>query len=93
MATIKSSQKRNDTGVDPIKGHTYNYQATGQWKDWFIPSDADGFSNFLMDLFSWTKRTPSAKWFQLIGVVEMKINCFFKMFCQKQFSTLFMLCP
>ena len=31
---------------------------------------ANGFSNFLMDLVSWIKRRPSAKWFQLIGVVN-----------------------
>lgn len=70
MVTIKSDQKWNDTGMDLIKGQTYSYQAVGQWIDWYIPSDANGFSKPLMDLFSWTKRTPSAKWFQLIGVVD-----------------------
>ena len=70
MVTISSDQKWNDTGVDFIEGRSYSYQATGQWKDWYIPSDANGFSCLVMDLFSWTKRTPSAKWFQLIGVID-----------------------
>jgi hypothetical protein len=73
MTKIFSVEKWNDAEIDLIEGCQYKYKASGKWIDWFIECDADGycpFLNFLMDLFlRWTKRTPSAKWFQLVGVV------------------------
>jgi hypothetical protein len=71
MTKIFSVEKWNDAEIDLIKGCQYEYKATGKWKDWFIECDANGYSNFLMDLFlRWAKRSPSAKWFQLVGVVD-----------------------
>ncbi len=70
MATIDSKKKWNDAGVDLIAGRRYRYSATGRWKDWFIRCDTDGYSNLFMDLYGWIKRTPSARWFQLIGAVD-----------------------
>jgi hypothetical protein len=70
MATIKSAEKWNDTGFDLIKGSQYSYIANGCWTDWIIKCDANGYSFFLLDIVSSPKRSPSAKWFQLIGVVN-----------------------
>ena len=70
MATIKSNEKWNDTGIDLIEGRRYTYTATGLWKDWKTECDADGYSSFYLDLVSIAKRNPCAKWFQLIGVVN-----------------------
>jgi hypothetical protein len=70
MVIINSKSKWNDTGIDLIKGDIYQYETQGHWTDWYIKCDADGFSNFFLDIFSWTKREPSANWFQLIGVVD-----------------------
>jgi hypothetical protein len=70
MAIIKSVEKWNDTGFDLIKGSQYSYTAIGCWKDWIIKCNPNGYSFFLLDLISSPKRTPSAKWFQLIGVVN-----------------------
>jgi hypothetical protein len=71
MATIESSQKWNDTGIDLIEGQKYKYEAIGEWKDGKMKScDANGYSDFFLDLLSWTKRNRHAKWFQLIGVVN-----------------------
>jgi hypothetical protein len=74
MATIKSMEKWNDTGFDLIKGSQYSYIAIGCWRDWIIKCNANGYSFFLLDLISSLKRTPSAKWFQLIGVVKEDIS-------------------
>ncbi len=75
MTKIFAKTRWNDTKEDLIKGRQYKYTATGKWIDWFILCDADGYSNFLMDfLFGQIKRTPSAKWFQLVGVVKKDIS-------------------
>jgi hypothetical protein len=74
MTKIFAKKKWNDTEKDLIKGRQYKYKATGKWIDWFILCDADGFLPFVnsfMDIFLRDKkRTPSAKWFQLVGVVD-----------------------
>jgi hypothetical protein len=78
MTKIFSKKEWNDAEIDLIKGCQYEYKATGKWIDWFIVCDADGyipFLNFLMDLFlRWTKRRPSARWFQLVGAVNKDIS-------------------
>jgi hypothetical protein len=75
MVKIKSTEKWIDTQIQLLKGSQYVYEAKGEWNDWFIKCSADGYSNFLMDLFlKGIKRTPSAKWFQLVGVVNKDIS-------------------
>lgn len=77
MVNIESKEQWTDTGIELSKNSHYKYEAKGKWNDWFIKCDADGYPdllNFLMDLFlRRIKRTPSAKWFQLIGVVNKDI--------------------
>jgi hypothetical protein len=70
MAKIDSKAKWNETGINLVAGRRYRYQATGFWKDWYIECDANGYSSSLLSLVGWMKRIPSAKWFQLIGVVN-----------------------
>ncbi len=50
MTAIDSKNKWNDSGVNLIAGRRYRYQATGQWKDWYIVCDANGYSNFFINL-------------------------------------------
>ena len=69
-AIIQSKEKWNDTGIDVVKDVLYTYSAKGIWKDSDRECDANGYSNFMLDIFSFTKRTYSAKWFQLIGVIN-----------------------
>jgi hypothetical protein len=74
MVKVFSKEQWNDAEIDLIKGRKYKYNAKGEWIDWFIKCDADGYPkilNFFMDVFlRGTKRTPSAKWFQLVGVIN-----------------------
>ena len=74
MATIFSKAKWNNTTIKLIEGRRYRYQAIGRWKDWYIECDADGYTNFFMNLFKWLKRVPKAKWFQLIGAVDQDLS-------------------
>jgi hypothetical protein len=74
MVKIFSRVKWNDTKIDLIEGCQYKFKATGIWVDLFIPCCADGYPdalNRLMDnIFGrCKKRSPSAKWFQLVGEV------------------------
>jgi hypothetical protein len=76
MIKVESRKKWTDTEIELSKDSHYKYEATGEWKDWFIKCNANGYSNFLMDLFLRPiKRNPSAKWFQLIGVVNKDTSC------------------
>ena len=75
MVKVCSNAKLKDTGIDLIKNCEYKYKATGIWVDWFIPCDADGYPDVLNSLMNTifgrhTKRIPSAKWFQLVGVIK-----------------------
>jgi hypothetical protein len=70
MTVIDSRFKWNDTKVDVVGGLSYSYKANGTWKDWTIECDANGYSRFYLDLFSFLKRTPSARWFQLVASVD-----------------------
>lgn len=79
MAKIDSRKKWNDTGINVVAGRKYKYRATGLWKDWYIECDANGFSQLLMDLGNWTKRVPSAKWFQLVCAVNQDTSKFIKL--------------
>jgi hypothetical protein len=75
MVKVYSSVKLNDTGIYLVKDCEYKYNATGVWVDWFIRCNADGFpdalSSFMDTIFGRNKkRMPSAKWFQLVGVIK-----------------------
>jgi hypothetical protein len=74
MVKVLSKEKWNDTEIELIKGRNYEYNANGKWIDWFIRCDADGYPgilSFSMDVFlRGIKRTPSAKWFRLVGVID-----------------------
>ncbi len=74
MAIIFSRDKWNNTNIKLIEGRSYRYQAIGRWKDWYIECDADGYTNFFMDLAKWLKRVPKAKWFQLVGAVDQDLS-------------------
>jgi hypothetical protein len=75
MTKIYSRKKWNDTKVDLIKDCEYKFKATGMWFDWFIPCSADGYPDALDRLMDnifgrCKKRSPSPKWFQLVGEVD-----------------------
>ena len=79
MTKIFAREKWNDAQIELEKDKKYEYLATGIWIDWFIPCNADGFIqpiNSVADLIFGrnSKRNPSAKWFQLVGVINKNNN-------------------
>jgi hypothetical protein len=79
MVKIESRERWTDTGIDLIAGSHYTYQAKGEWNDWIFKCDANGhltLLNFCLDLIfgKKKKRTHSANWFRLIGVVDKDIS-------------------
>lgn len=60
----------NNASIDVEIGETYNIVSTGNWVDLNIETDADGFSDPLLDNFSHLKRVPEANWFELIAAVD-----------------------
>jgi hypothetical protein len=66
-ATIQADQLWNDTGVDLVAGRTYQMFATGQWRDWTIVADANGFTRWYLKPFK--PRIREERFFRLIGCV------------------------
>lgn len=70
--TITAASFWNDTGIRLIAGQEYHFTATGEWIDWYIPCNADGFASpspFFWP-FEWVRRAPGARWFALIGAID-----------------------
>jgi hypothetical protein len=72
QATIEAKKKWNDTGIELVSGHEYHFAATGQWTDWWIKCDADGFDSphLLLKVFEGLRRSPRSRWFALIGAIN-----------------------
>ena len=68
--SVMSALRWNDMGFTVQSGETYTFHSVSEWVDLSIVTDADGFSNPGMDLFSNLKRVPDALWFELIASVD-----------------------
>lgn len=62
----------NDTGIRILVDQEYHFTTTGQWIDWYVACDADGFVSPSPALwpFEWLRRVPYAPWFALIGAID-----------------------
>lgn len=78
--TIQARKKWNDTGIELISGHEYQFTAEGQWVDRTSHCDADGFSssNLLLRFTEWLRRVPRENWFALIGALDFDKKSIFK---------------
>jgi hypothetical protein len=70
---IDAQEEWNDTGWDVVLGHTYRFTASGTWCDSSIQTDADGFDRWYLWLFRSRRRSPSERWFRLIGMVDREV--------------------
>ena len=71
---VKSADYWTDSSVTVQKGDKYRFEATGKWTDWFITTTADGYKNFIYELFA---RNPKAPMFSLNGAVGRSKPYFF----------------
>ena len=86
--TIDSKLIWNDTGINLVAGQEYHFQATGQWTDWTITSNADGYesTNFFLKLCERLRRMPNSPWFSLIGSIDKDQDSLFLIGTNKQFT-------
>jgi hypothetical protein len=72
QATIEAKKKWNDTGIELARGHEYHFTATGQWTDWRIACDANGYANpnVIFKVLERFRRSPRSRWFALIGALN-----------------------
>lgn len=66
---IYSKPLWNETDLEVRAGETYIFLAKGEWTDWYIVSEADGYEMWHMNLFRSYKRSPENKWFALMGSI------------------------
>ncbi len=71
--SINSVPLWNDIGITVVAGEEFSFSSTGDWVDLSFVSDADGYSNPILDQASNLKRVPSAKWFELIATIDSSI--------------------
>ena len=71
---VQASDKWNDTGFDVRPGEYYEFRAAGEWADWIIRTDADGYEcdEGYMKALARFRRSPDNPWFALIGAVDRK---------------------
>ena len=72
--TIVAGSFWNDTGIPLVSGQEYRFNAVGQWIDFYIQCDADGFRspNPLFWPLEPLRRMPHEPWFALIGAIDRK---------------------
>ena len=66
--SIASRPRAVSTGLQLQSGRSYAVRARGEWTDWFIRTDADGYEspNWYMRLAERYRRMPHARWFALV---------------------------
>jgi hypothetical protein len=72
QTTIEAKKKWNYTDIELVRGHEYQFTATGQWIDSWIECDANGFAspNPVFRATEGLRRSPRSRWFTLIGALN-----------------------
>jgi hypothetical protein len=70
--TIRAHELWNRTGVAIEASATYLFEVRGDqhWFDFWIETDADGYSRWWLKLVEGLRRVPTANWFALIGTLD-----------------------
>lgn len=71
---VFAAHRWTDTGVDVLEGDRVTVSAAGHWSDAGIECDAEGFERAWLRPFERMRRAPKARWFQLIGAVERRLQ-------------------
>lgn len=67
---VFAAERWNFTMLEVEAGETYRLTSAGTWIDLNIETDANGFSDEILDAFSHLKRNTDAKWFELIASID-----------------------
>src|SRR4051812_31308606 len=70
-ATIDAREVWNATGIRLAAGCRYRLVAEGEWLDWAVTCDAEGYEsvNVLQRSFEHQRRAPGERWFALMGAL------------------------
>lgn len=77
----------NDTGFRVESGKAYSFTCEGEWTDWFITCDANGYSRWWLKWAEPWRRVPTANWFRLIGAIDRDPATMFEMEESGQFTS------
>lgn len=71
-ATILAIEKWNDTGIHLVADQEYRFTTTGQWIDWTITCDANGYPSphWVLKISERWRRVTNENWFALIGAIN-----------------------
>ncbi len=81
---ILACKEWNNTQIRLVAGEEYHFKASGQWVDWYIVCDADGWSysgllsplNLLLEATKGFRRVPEHRLFTLIGSIDQQAPYF-----------------
>jgi hypothetical protein len=78
-AKISAIEKWNDTGIHLVADQEYRFTATGQWIDWTIACDANGYPSphWVLKISERWRRVTNENWFALIGAINFNERNFF----------------
>ncbi|HEX8232609.1 MAG TPA: hypothetical protein VF559_04590 [Caulobacteraceae bacterium] len=71
---VRAAEPWNDLGVVIRPGETIAFEAEGTWRDWFVDTDADGYSRLVLRLFEPFRRAPECRWFALMGAFDRDLR-------------------
>ena len=71
---ITSTEHWVDTGITLEAGKTYEFVASGEWKDASIVTGPNGYEsvNLLQKTTENLRRMPHARWFALVGALDRR---------------------
>ncbi len=71
---IDAKEFWNHTGIELKAGQQYLLKAEGKWKDWYIETDANGYSRWYLRPFEIFRRIHKENWFALIGTIGESLS-------------------
>jgi hypothetical protein len=88
VAFIAARPMWNDTGIVLSAAHRYHFRADGEWIDWKVTCDANGYAsiNSVQRLCEPLRRSPSERWFVLIGSLDQARGSSFRIGTETNFS-------
>jgi hypothetical protein len=88
VVVIAAREPWNDTGLRLIAGARYHFKVEGQWVDWFVTCDADGYEsvNLVQKLSQSLRRSPGDRWFALIGSLGRDTGRLFRIGTESTYS-------
>jgi hypothetical protein len=74
---VFAAEPWNDAQINVAKNQKLSIRASGQWMDAGQPYGPEGYDSRRLKAFEWLRRVPKARWFELIGCIDKRLDqCF-----------------